>query len=54
VLADHVTGATLLKERFGSQTVVSERGGAACADVKVAHGDVVRFGRHALTVRYSR
>ena len=32
VHADHVTGAGALRERLGAKTVVSERGGAPCAD----------------------
>lgn len=51
VHADHVTGAGALRERLGAKTVVSERGGAPCADVQVKSGDVLRFGRYALEVR---
>lgn len=51
VHADHVTGGGILRQRLGSRTVVSRHGGASCADVLVDHGDVIRFGRHALEVR---
>ena len=51
VHADHVTGSGVLRQRLEARTVVSERGGAPCADLQVRHGDVVRFGRHALEVR---
>lgn len=51
VHADHVTSAGLLRERFGAKTVVSKDGGAPCADVLAADGDVIRFGKHALEVR---
>jgi glyoxylase-like metal-dependent hydrolase (beta-lactamase superfamily II)/rhodanese-related sulfurtransferase len=51
VHADHVTGAGLLRERTGARTVVGKDGGAPCADVLAGHGDVIRFGRHALEVR---
>ncbi len=51
VHADHVTGAGALRERLGARTVVSERGGAPCADVLVKGGDTIPFGRYALEVR---
>jgi sulfur dioxygenase len=51
VHADHVTATGLLKQRFGSRTVVSERAGVACADWLVKHGDRIRFGAHELEVR---
>ena len=49
VHADHVTAATRLREKTGARTV-SGRAGAACADLHVDHGDVVRVGRVALRV----
>jgi glyoxylase-like metal-dependent hydrolase (beta-lactamase superfamily II)/rhodanese-related sulfurtransferase len=51
VHADHVTGSSILRAKLGSRSVVSRAGGAPCADVPVDHGDVIRFGRHALHVR---
>jgi sulfur dioxygenase len=51
VHADHVTGAGELRKRTGARTVVARGAGAECADVLVAHGDVVRFGAHAVEVR---
>ncbi|HEY6079590.1 MAG TPA: MBL fold metallo-hydrolase [Polyangiaceae bacterium] len=51
VHADHVTALGALKRRFGAQTIMSERGGAVCADRLVKQGDRVRFGRHELEVR---
>lgn len=50
VHADHVTGAWLLKQRFGSDIVYPSSSGVD-ADRLVGEGDVVRFGRHALEVR---
>jgi sulfur dioxygenase len=50
VHADHVTGAWLLKQRAGSRIVLSKRYGVD-ADVKVDHGDPVRFGQQVLEVR---
>lgn len=51
VHADHVTGAGLLRQKLGAQTVVSAHGGAPCADLQVNDGDTIRFGRYALEVR---
>ena len=51
VHADHVTGSGLLRERFGAQSVVSERAGVVCPDLQVKQGDVLQFGRHVLEVR---
>ena len=33
--ADHVTGSSTLRQRFGSKLVLGERAGAPCADVLV-------------------
>lgn len=43
VHADHVTAAALLRERTGAKTVAG-RLSAPCADIHVAHGDVLRVG----------
>jgi len=44
VHADHVTGGWLLKERFGSQIMLSEASGAEGADRYLRTDDHVRFG----------
>ncbi len=49
--ADHVTGAWLLKERFGGGIAVSEAGGADGADRLLGHGDRVRFGAGHVVAR---
>ncbi len=49
--ADHVTGASLLKRRFGSKIAVSTDSGSEGADRRLADGDRVGFGRRALEVR---
>jgi sulfur dioxygenase len=49
--ADHVTGASLLKCRFGSLIAVSKDSGAEGADRLLADGDQVVFGRRSLEVR---
>lgn len=51
VHADHVTSSGLFRSRQGSQSVVSEAGGAPCADVLAKHGSVIRFGEEQLEVR---
>lgn len=51
VHADHVTSGGALRQRLGSATVVSKHAGAACADILVNDGDVIRFGKYALEVR---
>jgi len=51
VHADHVTGASILRERCASQVVVAQASGAQGADRYVRHGDQVAFGKRHLTVR---
>jgi len=51
VHADHVTSLGLLSQRFKARTVLSERGGAVCADRLVKQGDHIEFGQHAIEVR---
>ncbi len=51
VHADHVTGAWLLKQRCGSQILLSAQAGAAQADRLLQHGDVVAFGQRQMQVR---
>jgi glyoxylase-like metal-dependent hydrolase (beta-lactamase superfamily II) len=50
VHADHVTGAGELRKRAGARCYVPQLGGALCADVPLADGDVVRVGTVALSV----
>jgi glyoxylase-like metal-dependent hydrolase (beta-lactamase superfamily II) len=51
VHADHVTAGSVLRDRFGSRTIVHVDGGAECADQRVAHGDRVVVDGIALEVR---
>ncbi len=51
VHADHVTGAWALKQRCGSQILLSEHAGAAHADRLLTHGERVSFGARHLQVR---
>ena len=51
VHADHVTSSGLLRRRAGSQSAVSEAGGAPCADLPLRHGQLLRFGAQTLEVR---
>jgi glyoxylase-like metal-dependent hydrolase (beta-lactamase superfamily II) len=51
VHADHVTGASALRERLGSQVIVPANAGVRGADRGVGAGDTVAFGPYALHVR---
>jgi glyoxylase-like metal-dependent hydrolase (beta-lactamase superfamily II)/rhodanese-related sulfurtransferase len=51
VHADHVTGAWLQQQRFGSAIVISADSGAEGADRYVEHGDRIAFGKRYLEVR---
>jgi glyoxylase-like metal-dependent hydrolase (beta-lactamase superfamily II) len=51
VHADHVSGAWLLKRRFGSAIALSKDSGAEGADRYLADGETVDFGRRSLEVR---
>ena len=51
VHADHVTAAWLLKQRCGSQMLLSEHSGAVGADRLLKQGDQVHFGDRHLDVR---
>src|SRR5688572_15669628 len=49
--ADHVTGAWQMKAELGARIGLAAAYDAANVDDALAHGDVVRFGAHALEVR---
>src|ERR1051326_4268015 len=51
VHADHITGAWLLKQRFGSKIALGADAGADCADVLLKQGEKVRFGEHYVEAR---
>ncbi|MEZ4453056.1 MAG: MBL fold metallo-hydrolase [Nannocystaceae bacterium] len=51
VHADHITGAGVLRSRFGAPTGASVHGGPSCADRSLRAGDSIRFGSRALEVR---
>jgi len=51
VHADHVTGAWLLKHRFGSQIMLAAASGAEGADRYLAQDDVIAFGERRILVR---
>ncbi len=48
--ADHITGASLLREQTGAKIMASLHGNARCADVQLQEGDTVQFGAETLTV----
>jgi glyoxylase-like metal-dependent hydrolase (beta-lactamase superfamily II)/rhodanese-related sulfurtransferase len=51
VHADHVTGAWLMRQALGAETVLSRHYGVQEVDVAVDHGDVLAFGNLSLSVR---
>ncbi len=51
VHADHVTGAWLLKSRFGCRTCVAAAAGTDGADLPLVHGQRIGFGARWLEVR---
>ncbi len=51
VHADHVTAAWLLKKRLGSKIAIAKAGGAKGADIHLADGDRVSFGKRYVTAR---
>jgi len=51
VHADHVTGAWMMKKKFGSAIAIATDTGAQGADRYLAHGDRVAFGPRYLQVR---
>ena len=51
VHADHVTGASLLKQQLGSQIALSKDSGAQGGDRYLVDGDSLAFGRRSLEAR---
>jgi sulfur dioxygenase len=51
VHADHVTGASLLRERLGSRVALSAATGAEASDRLLEDGDRIEFGKRFLEVR---
>src|ERR1017187_4762599 len=51
VHADHVTGAFMLKQRWGSKIAGGAESGAQCVDMLLKQGDRVRFGEHYVEAR---
>jgi len=51
VHADHVTGAWLMKQTFGSRIGLSARGNAKNVDDALSDAEIVRFGERELRVR---
>lgn len=54
VHADHVTSSGRLREALGSKIVVGENSGVRNADLELADGDEVRFGRQVLQAYRTR
>ena len=49
--ADHITGAWLLKQKWGSRIAIAEIAGAENVDQPLRHGDRIVFGRRHVSVR---
>jgi len=50
VHADHITGASFLKEKTNCQSIVGKHSSVLCADRYVGENDVIPFGKYALKV----
>jgi sulfur dioxygenase len=46
--ADHITGASKIKEATGAETVNGLNAGAECSDIKLDDGDTLNFGMYEL------
>ncbi|PKM12188.1 MAG: Zn-dependent hydrolase [Gammaproteobacteria bacterium HGW-Gammaproteobacteria-3] len=53
VHADHITGSGLLREKFGSKSVVHRDAGAMCADLLVTDGVLLQVGDLEFEVRHT-
>lgn len=51
VHADHIAGSGVLRQRFGTKSVMSEDAGAACADIMVADGQRLELGAIQIEAR---
>ena len=51
VHADHVTGAFMLRQRWGSKIALGAESGAGGADILLKQGDKVRFGEYYVEAR---
>ncbi len=50
VHADHITGASVLREKTGAKTAVSRLCGTSCADHQLNDADVIEFGDQTIQV----
>ena len=50
VHADHITGASALREATGAKTAISKFCGAACADIQLQGDEVLDFGNERIRV----
>lgn len=50
VHADHITGAGLLREKTGAESVLGEKTKAECVSKKVTENDVLEFGAHRIKI----
>ena len=50
VHADHITGASALREATGAQTAISRYCGASCADIQLEGDEILQFGNESIRV----
>ena len=53
VHADHVTSSGLLRQRLGSETVLSAAAGAGCPDILIEDGQTLRVGSIEIEARHT-
>ena len=53
VHADHVTGANVLRQRFGCKTVLHRNSGVECGDIFITDRSAIRIGSMLIEARYT-
>lgn len=53
VHADHITGAGLLREKLGAESVLGENTKASCVSKRVHDGEILQFGKYEIKVIYT-
>lgn len=48
--ADHISGASMLRDMTGAQIMISVHAGASCADVQLQGDEILFFGDESITV----
>ncbi|MEB3766571.1 MBL fold metallo-hydrolase [Acinetobacter sp. MD2] len=53
VHADHITGASLLRDQLGAKTVLHRASNVACGDLLLSDGCIIRMGSLEIETRYT-